>query len=222
MKSRRLVVSCVFATAIGFGSTVLIAATPAYATHPVVLQPRNLHWQNSHTLWHWGSNLDTNHPGYKTPANKGRETWTQACCPDGQWHGHFNTSSTSHVNVQDCTNPDFIACVSLTYNGNTSLHLTQVRIWFDSQRVNNNKFYTGTGTPPSDKYDAWSAAAEEWGHAQNIDHFGSNCNTMSGVTPLGTTCKRNTNQTERASAQEPYDNAHPGTFFNAINEIAYE
>jgi hypothetical protein len=218
-----LVHSFVTAATIGFLiAAALMVATPAYATHPVVRQPRNLHWQNSHTLWHWGSNLDTNHPAYKNPSDNGRQTWTQACCPDGQWHGHFNSSSASHVNVQDCSNPDWIACYSLTYNGNVNLHLTQATIWFDSQRVSNNKFYTGTGSPPSDKYDAWSAAAEEWGHAQNIDHFGSSCNTMSGTTLLGTTCKRNTNQTERQSAQEAYDGVHPGTFFDALNEIPYE
>lgn len=51
------------------------------------------------------------------------------------------------MNVQDCTDPDWIACYYLTYNGNVYLHLTQAKIWFDSQRVQNNKVYTGTGTP---------------------------------------------------------------------------
>lgn len=213
------------ATCVGIAVVVLSLGVPsARADHPVLHTPRDVHWQNSHTLWHWGSNLNNNYPAFKTPTNKARhDTWASACCPDSQWHGHYDTSASNHINVSDCSDPGWVGCATTSYNGNAAHHMTLGRIFYDEPRVKNNKFYTDTGTPPDTKYDAWSVAAEEWGHVQNMNHFGANsCYTMYGQTTMGTTCKRWLVQRERDAAQEPYDAAHPGTSSQALAEIAFE
>lgn len=172
-----------------------------------------------------GPNLDSNHPAFKEPSNKARRlTWIQACCPNSQWHTHFDTSAGNHVNVNNCSNPDFIACAITSYNGNQAHHMTEAKIYFDTTRVENQRFYTAAGDDvPNNKFDAWSVAAEEWGHVQNINHFGpSNCDTMSGVTPEGTKCKRNLRAAEKEAAQEPYDLAHPNTASLSKAEVGYE
>ncbi|MDQ4145976.1 MAG: hypothetical protein M3198_19960 [Actinomycetota bacterium] len=204
---------------------VVLSATPSLATHPVIHQPPNVHWRNSHTQWHWGANLDNNYPQFKTPTNKARtDTWTSACCPDSQWHAHYDTAFDNHVNVKDCSNPSAPGCAVTSYNGNSSLHMTLGTTWFDVDYV--SQFYTGTGHPADNntpnEIDAWSVAAEEYGHVQNMHHFGSGCDTMSGFTEREKTCKRFLNSAEKSAAQEPYDSAHPGTFSNAINEIWFE
>ena len=200
----------------------VLPLVPASAGHPVIWTPRSVHWRNSHTNWHWGDNLANNHPRFKDPTNAARNrTWEDACCPNSQWHGHFKTGADNHINVKDCDNPDHIACAITNYNGNNARHMTMAKIYFDTQRVNNDRYFTGTGDGdvPNNKFDAWSVAAEEWGHVQNMHHFGSaNCDTMSGNTPEGTKCKRHLRDAEKDAAQEPYDLAHPGTSAAALAE----
>lgn len=97
---------------------------------------------------------------------------------------------------------------SAFYDGNADLHIISNYSAYSLTYVNQGAFYTGTGVPPSNQYDAWSAMAEEIGHGQNMNHFGSACYTMSGITPNGSTCKRVLTQQEIDAACEPYRLVH--------------
>ena len=81
---------------------------------------------------------------------------------------------------------------------------------FAWNRLRVDEFYKGIGDVPDDQLDAWSIAAEEWGHMQNMFHFGSSlCDTMDGSSEKGTDCNRTLIQPEKNAAQEPYDLMHP-------------
>lgn len=185
---------------------VLVAPTPALATHPCLVNCR-VHWDNYYMPWHFDSTINVTYPQFKTPTTSARNQWVNACCPDSPWYTVYNDAAANHVEVAYASNPNFLAYATYYWNGNTAYHWTKMVLGFDRRDV--GLFYTGTGTPPSNRYDAWSAMAEEWGHAQNMNHFGSSCWTMSGTTPIGTTCKRILTTTEKTAAKEPYDLAHP-------------
>lgn len=76
-------------------------------------------------------------------------------------------------------------------------------------------WYTGTGTPSSTQYDAWSVWMEELGHIQMISHHtppgheGHNHeHTVSGLTDLGSTTKRTPVAHEIQHACNAYRRTH--------------
>ena len=199
---------------VGVFIAVLVAAVaPADASHPTIWDPK-VHWNNASTDWHWGSALEDHHTDFKLPSDAAWWlTWRDACCPDSPWHPHYDTSAPSHVNTIFYT-PNTAGRAVTTYDGNSAFHMIKVQIDFNHQFYDNvdqtvDVMYRGAGTPLFNQLDAWSVASEEWGHLQNIDHFGVSCDTMYHVTTVGQTCKRSTNPAERQAAIEGWELSHP-------------
>lgn len=187
----------------------------ARASHPTIYDNR-VHWDFAAYYWHWGSTLEDHHTGFQLPANAAWWlTWQDACCPDSPWHTHYDTSAPNHIDTVFFT-PTFVVGRAVpVYDGNAAFHMNTAQVhfnhyFFDNDGISSDDaMYRGSGTPPSYQADAWSVAAEEFGHVQNMNHFGGSCDTMGGITVEGTTCKRSTNQAERNAAIEAYNLMHP-------------
>ena len=210
---------------VGIFIAVLVAAVvPADASHQFTRDPR-LHWNNASYDWHWGSNLDDHHFDFQLPSNAAWWlTWQAACCPDSPWHTHFNTSAGNHIdtvffNLPPPLNAEVYGAAVTVYDGNSLFHMNSAQVWFNHDNFDgdgnqsDDLIYRGSGTPPSGQLDAWSIASEEFGHVQNLDHFGgTGCSggyrTMAGFMNPGQTCKRTTVQAEREAAIEGYELSH--------------
>lgn len=197
------------------GILVMLGSEYAGASHPCIFDAGNcrVHWQDFQTNWHWGSNLEDHHDDFKSPSNNARvSTWQNACCPDSPWHTHFDTSAPNHVRTLFFSPTNAPGRAVVFYDGNASFHMNTAQVdfnhnFFDNDSSQSDDAISRSGNPDSDQVDAWSVAAEEWGHVQNIGHFGVAARTMSGVTITGTTTKRNLVAAERTAACEPY--RHP-------------
>lgn len=191
-----------------------------------------IHWRYANTLYHFSPNLKTNYPQFQEPSRRAVAQWTAAADPDSPWHTHEVETAPSHVDVADTDNPEALGDARVFWNGDLNgppgrenPHFVSMQIRIDKRDVDTGVFYTGTATPPSDKYDAWSVMAEEWGHVQNMGHFvpsghaSGACpgypnpghlfdHAMSGQTCPGQTHKRNLDATERLAACITYRQIH--------------
>ena len=203
---------------VGVFIAVLVAAVaPADASHPTIWDPK-VHWNDASTYWHWGSALEGHHTDFKLPANAAWWlTWQDACCPDSPWHTHFDTSAGNHVDTIYFMPESTVARAGRIYDGNASFHMNWASVEFNHNLFNNNatqtddQIYRGAGSPPanSGQVDAWSAAAEEFGHVQNLNHFGGGCNTMGSIIYPQFICKRTTSEAEREGAIRGWELSHP-------------
>jgi len=190
-----------------FLAVVLAPTEPAFASHPTIYDNR-VHWSFGQMHYHYTSFLVNNFPQFQSPSENALHQWDYACCPGNPFAHLLDGNGASHIDVATPPNPNWLAFNSAFYDGNADLHMISNYSAYSLTYVNQGAFYTGTGVPPSNRYDAWSAMAEEIGHGQNMNHFGSACYTMSGFTPNGSTCKRVLTQQEIDAACEPYRLVH--------------
>ncbi len=187
---------------------VTVGTQSAQATHPLWYNDARIHWQNFDVRYHFTSNLLNNYVAYQTPSNNARARWINATSPNSPWHTHYDSGAPNHVDVALAPIPSWLGFASLVYTANSSWHLSSTLVAWDSRDADAGLIYTGSNVNiPNTQYDAWSIIQEEWGHAQNMNHFGTACRTMSGTTSLNETCKRGLIQAERTAACEPYE--HP-------------
>lgn len=203
-----------------FIAVSVAAVVPADASHPT-LEDVRVHWNEAGYYFHWGSALGGHHTDFELPANAAWWlTWRDACCPDSPWHTHFDTSAPNHVNTIYFSPTNAPGRVSWFYDGNALFHMNTAQFDFNHNYFDNDSsstddtMYRGSGTPPFYQVDGWSVASEEFGHVQNLDHFGgTGCaglgyRTMAGSMNPGQTCKRSTVQAEREAAIRGYELSH--------------
>lgn len=174
-----------------------------------------IHWSYASTYYHFTGAVTSTYSQFRDPSNRAVAQWTGACCPDSPWHTHYNTGSANHVDVKPTSDASYLAEAYVVWDGNLNAvggranpHFVSMEIRVDKRDVDAGAFYTGTGTPPPGQYDAWSAFAEEWGHVQNLGHFGAPESTMSGTVLPAATTKRFLNATEILAACIPYQQIH--------------
>lgn len=154
------------------------------------------HWRNSHMYYHWGNEIDDNHhAGHRERFHDAvRHGWVERSNPDSPWHKHKNSSAGTHVDMQNSSGPRLGR--GLVAQDDSNAHIPRVlELWLrhdiaDLQLPDGTdlSWYRGTGDVPNDQVDAWSAWAEEVGHAQNITHFTPSGADACHVTMSGTTC----------------------------------
>lgn len=174
------------------------------------------HWQNSHMEYHWGNHISqAHHQGHRNRFQSAVNRYANTCCPDTPWHTHFNTAADTHPNMVNSSGGTL--GIGRIAQEDSNHHIPRVlALWLRhdigelSCSGNPCSWYTGTGTPGSRQFDAWSVWQEETGHAQNISHYGTSCSnaTMSGCTAPGTTGKRSFGNHLREHLCSPYRRVH--------------
>lgn len=169
------------------------------------------HWQNSHMLWHWGTEIG-HHSGLKDRFESALGNWENGCCPNGQWHTHYDTAAATHANTVDVdpnsgTLGKGSPAVTDVWDHIPKMNDLWVRHNMGTPGVDYTTWWTQVGEDvPCDKVDAWSVWQEETGHAANISHNGNG--TMSGTTYPCDTSKRDPSDHQFWHAQEIYDRVH--------------
>ena len=107
-----------------------------------------------------------------SPTTKGANAWTNS--PVSAWTYNKVTSSDNDVTMGSIDGANGALAVTSTYVSGTTI------IGFDFKYDSGENWYTGTGTPASNQYDAWSTATHEFGHALGLAH------TQSAFCPLNT------------------------------------
>lgn len=183
------------------------------------------HWFAGQMLWHFGNELDDGHHEADRDSFKNAVAqWEGESSPSSPWDAVKDLDGITHPNMA-------FASGSVLGKGriaqeDSADHIPRViELWVrhDVEEIDCGpeagfqpcSWYNGLGLPGQYQIDEWSVWQEELGHAQNISHhvvpgheFHAHAHTMSGVTKIGSTTKRDPLTHENEHACYPYSITH--------------
>lgn len=155
-----------------------------------------LHWHDEYTTFYYGSNLPAS---FKSPTwHAQQDTWDDGS-PSG-FYFECNSNSSHRVYYGGIDGPGGVLAYTWydKVSAHKGYHFTDCDFKYDAFEF----WHTDLSTPvPSDKYDAWSVAAHEFGHWLYLGHSNSSPDgqrpTMHERTLPGTFSNRTLSQDDK-------------------------